>query len=284
MEPLLPITELREFVGGLDHSEGICLAPNGKIYLGGESGQIYEVSDDRKAVIVANTGGFVLGLASDAHNRLYICDTVAKQVLRLNENKTFSIFASHREIKLPNWGAFASDGTYYFSDSGGWGSSDGSIWRVKSGITELWCTESKNFPNGLTVSADGLSLLVLESYPSALVEIPINADGSSGSRRVIVELGEIVPDGIALMTDGRYLVSCYRPDSIYIISPTGDVILLANDPRGTAIAAPTNVVFFGEKLEKVVVPNIGRWHATEFKAPGVEGIPLNYPTRAQIGS
>lgn len=284
MKAILPISELREFVGGLDHSEGICLAPNGKIYLGGESGQIYEVGDDRKAHVIANTGGFVLGLASDAHNRLYVCDTVAKQVLRLNEDKTFSVFASHPQLKLPNWGAFASDGTYYFSDSGGWGTQDGSIWRVKSGETELWSSESKNFPNGLTVSSDGSTLLVLESYPSALVEIPIRDDGTCGERRVIVELDEIVPDGIALMTDGRYLVSCYRPDSIFIISPNGNIELLADDPRGTAIAAPTNVVFFGENLEKVVVPNIGRWHATEFQAPGVQGIPLNYPSRDLIGT
>lgn len=284
MNAILPISELREFVGGLDHSEGICLAPNGNIYLGGESGQIYEVGEDRKANVIASTGGFVLGLASDAHNRLYVCDTVAKKVLRLNEDRTFSIFASHQDLKLPNWGAFASDGTYYFSDSGGWGTCDGSIWRVKFGKTELWCADSKNFPNGLTVSADGSTLLVLESFPSALVEIPIKSDGTCGARRVIVELGEIVPDGIALMTDGRYLISCYRPDSIFIISPKGEMELLADDPRGTAIAAPTNVVFFGEKLEKVVVPNIGRWHATEFQAPGVQGIPLNYPSRTEIGS
>ena len=125
---------------------------------------------------------------------------------------------------------------------------------------------------------------MLESFPSALVEININSDGSSGNRRVIVELGEIVPDGIALMTDGRYLVSCYRPDSIYIISPSGEVILLADDPRGTVIAAPTNVVFVGSDLDKIVVPNIGRWHATEFKAPGVRGLALKYPTKNEIGS
>ncbi|MBU3643502.1 MAG: hypothetical protein FGM48_06205 [Candidatus Nanopelagicaceae bacterium] len=283
MKPILELSALHEFVSGLDHSEGICLAPNGNIYMGGESGQVYEVGPDKKLNIIANTDGFLLGLAADAHNRLYLCDTVAKKVLRLNEDKSLTTFAEHPELFLPNWGAFSPEGTYYFSDSGHWGKCDGKIFRVKSGKTEIWSSESKNFPNGLTLSANADSLLVLESYPSALVEIPILADGTAGARRVICEMGEIVPDGIALMNDGRYLVSCYRPDSIYVITPEGNLLLLANDPRGTVIAGPTNVVFFGEDLSKVVVPNIGRWHATEFVIPGIKGIPLFYPDKNVIG-
>jgi gluconolactonase len=284
MKPLLELSELHEFVSGLDHSEGICFAPNGKIYMGGESGQVYEVGDDRELKIIANTNGFLLGLAADAHNRLYLCDTVAKKVLRLNEDNSLTTFAEHPELFLPNWGAFSPDGNYYFSDSGHWGQSDGKIFRVKDGITEVWSEESKNFPNGLTISAGGDSLLILESYPSSLVEIQILPDGSPGKRRVICEMGEIVPDGIALMDDGRFLVSCYRPDSIFIINPNGEITLLADDPRGTVIAGPTNVVFFGENLERVLVPNIGRWHATEFEIPGVKGIPLFYPNKDLIGS
>jgi hypothetical protein len=59
--------------------------------------------------------------------------------------------------------------------------------------------------------------------------------------------------------------------------------VLAADPRGTVLAAPTNVVFTGEGLATLVVPNLGRWHLTRGRL-GVAGIPLNYPSRADLGS
>ena len=57
--------------------------------------------------------------------------------------------------------------------------------------------------------------------------------------------------------------------------------MLATDPRGTALAAPTNVVFTGPGRNEIVVPNLGRWHLTRIRTSLV-GVPLHYPTRAQI--
>jgi hypothetical protein len=54
---------------------------------------------------------------------------------------------------------------------------------------------------------------------------------------------------------------------------------IAHDPKGTALAAPTNVAFTGPDLDVMVVPNIGRWHLTRIPA-GIRGVPLHYPTLA----
>ena len=52
--------------------------------------------------------------------------------------------------------------------------------------------------------------------------------------------------------------------------------------EGVAIAAPTNVAFTGPELRTMMCPNIGRWHLTRFSHPDLQGVPLNYPTRAQL--
>ena len=168
----VPLESLETFAHGLDHPEGICATPDGRLYVGGEGGQLYRVEDDGGITEIASTGGFMLGLA---------------------------------------------------------------------------------------------------------------ADGSAGARRLLCDLDPAVPDGVALTEDGAFYIACYRPDAVYRWHPDEGLSVVAEDPRGTVLAAPTNIVFGGENRDVIVVPNIGRWHITRFP-PGPRGIPLEYPTRAQLGS
>jgi gluconolactonase len=147
----------------------------------------------------------------------------------------------------------------------------------------VWTDEARNFPNGIALSADGSRLLVLESTPGAVVEFAIAADGSAGPRTMLVELPGTVPDGIAVAADGSLVIACYRPDAIYRWHPQTGIELLAHDPEGTALAAPTNVVFTGPDLDTMIVPNIGRWHLTRLRHAGLRGVPLHYPTAEQLG-
>jgi gluconolactonase len=291
MKTLMPdepiaLDRLEAFAQGLDHSEGIAVTPAGDIYVGGEAGQIYRIVDDRP-VEVANTGGFLLGLAADADGRLYVIDNTAKRVWRYdpagNALTPYADGAPAGRFKVPNWGAFDDKGNYYLTDSGDWMAGDGRLWVVRPGGTaEIWSEAARAFPNGCCLSPDNRSLYVVESVPAAIVEIPILADGSAGERRVLCELGVAVPDGVACATDGSLVIACYRPDVIYRWHPAEGLGVLAADPRGTMIAAPTNVAFAGPGLETLVVPNLGRWHLTRGRL-GVAGVPLNYPTRAQLG-
>jgi gluconolactonase len=135
----------------------------------------------------------------------------------------------------------------------------------------------------MAISADGAHLLVLESTPGALVEYAIGEDGSAGPRKVL-SLLDAVPDGVAVATDGSLVIACYRPDVIYRWRTDVGLEILASDPEGVAIAAPTNVAFTGPGLDTMVCPNIGRWHLTRFRHPELTGVPLHYPTREQLGA
>ena len=56
--------------------------PTGPSIVSGEKGQIYRLEADDSAVEVATTGGWTLGLASDADGRVYACDPDRHAVLR----------------------------------------------------------------------------------------------------------------------------------------------------------------------------------------------------------
>jgi sugar lactone lactonase YvrE len=274
------------FAFGLDHPEGIAVTPSGHIYVGGEAGQIYSIVGDAPRQ-VASTGGFLLGLAADADGRIYAIDNTAKKVWRFDPaSGALDTFAGppSAAFKVPNWGAFDASGNYYLTDSGDWMANDGRIWVVRrGGQTELWTEQPRAFPNGCCLSPDNHSLYVVESVPAAIVEMPIEASGRAGDRRVLCELGIAVPDGVACASDGSLIIACYRPDVIYRWHRRDGLSVLAADPRGTVLAAPTNVAFTGPGLGTLVVPNLGRWHLTRGRF-GVAGIPLNYPTREQLGS
>lgn len=272
--------DLEVFAQGLDHAEGIALAPDGFLYAGGEAGQVYRISLDGEIAQVASTGGFNLGVAADAESTLYVCDQSGRKVWRVEPRLgSVDIFfegSPERELAVPNWGAFDDQGNYFLTDSGDWRRSNGCVWVVRpDGTAEVWSAESVDFPNGCAITPDCSGVIVIESAPPRIVELPIRPDGSAGARRVIKELPGTVPDGVAIERDGSMIIACYRPDVIYRLLPGGRLETLAADPEGTVISAPTNVAFVGEELDEWVVPNLGRWHLT--RGSGVRGTPLFYP-------
>src|SRR5512146_191605 len=63
------------------------------------------------------------------------------------------------------------------------------------------------FPNGSVITPDGKTLVVGESMGHRLTAFDIAADGALTNRRVWAELGEGVPDGIALDAEGAIWVA-----------------------------------------------------------------------------
>lgn len=288
VKPLVELGEMAMVGQGVDHAEGICMAPDGTIYVSGEQGQIYRLEADDTATEVTTTGGWTLGLAADAEGRIYACDARRQAVMRWRPGtdlpEVWTRGSEALPMTLPNWGAFAPDGSYYVTDSGSWKGSDGRVYVVRRGRTSLWTDECVEFPNGLAVTPDGGELWVLESTPGRLVAFDIRSDGSAGPMRVLLDLTGHVPDGIAFAGDGSILITCYRPDVVLRWQPGSRPEVVAEDPEGTVLAAPTNCAFIGPDLATVAVPNIGRWHITRFNIPGVTGAPLFYPTSDELGS
>jgi gluconolactonase len=260
-------------VDGLDHPEGVCWDPAaGALWAGGEAGQIYRVSlDERHAEEVARAPGFVLGLAVDGRGRVVACCSDRGLVCVLENG---SVRTVENGFRFPNYPAFAPDGTLYVSDSGSWGAANGRVFRLPpTGALEVFSEEVADFPNGCAVTPDGRYLWIVESHRPTVNRFDLD----TGELEEVTRLEGTVPDGMAFTADGGVVVSCYRPDRIVHIDSAGTVEIVAEDPQGTLLSAPTNVAFAGPDLDRLVCANLGRWHLALVET-GLRGLPLHYPT------
>ena len=164
---------------------------------------------------------------------------------------------------------------HHFSDSGRWSRNDGRVYRfAPDGALDLLTDGLPHFPNGCAVTADGARLWLVESF-----EPTVNlVDVATGEVEQVARLDGTVPDGVAPTADGGLLVSCYRPDRIVHLGADGSIEVVAEDPQGTALSAPTNVVFAGAERDRLVAANLGRWHLTLIDV-GLRGAPLHHPER-----
>lgn len=273
------LQDVMNLASGIDHSEGICFGVDGNVYLGGEAGQIYCLTLEGKLSQVAHLedGGVLLGLTACIDGSLIVCDPGNKCLWKVDpKNNRWSIFAkSSKSIELitPNWGAFLPDGSYIFSDSGNWKAADGFLVRVlKSGEIEKWSSACPDFPNGLALSEDRAGIYVLESTPGLLSYFPILEDGSAGTKEVVCNVPG-VPDGVTVAKDGILIISCYRPDTIYVWSKETNLEILIEDPEGTVVAAPTNTIFAGKDNNLLIWPNFARWNVAKLETSYI-GVPI----------
>lgn len=143
-------------------------------------------------------------------------------------------------------------GTIGFAIADGDEPRTGSVYRVDLdgsvavAAEELWC------PNGLTITPDGGTLVVAESFAARLSAFSIAADGTLSDRRVMAQIGEppapgpagemlgaaaFVPDGCAMDADGHIWVADPLRQRCVRISPEGHVVEEIVDPEGRDVFA-----------------------------------------------
>ena len=176
LERFLPLAE------GLDHPEGVAAGADGTVYAGGEAGQIYRIQDGT-AVEIGTTGGFLYGVTLDGGGNVYACDIGRAEVVRVSPRgnvTSVSTGTADRPLRVPNFAAFADDGSLFVTDSGEWRGDDGLVFRITpDGETNVWSEAAVGFPNGCCLTADGDALLVVETTKSRIVRIGIRDDGSA---------------------------------------------------------------------------------------------------------
>ena len=266
----------------LDHPEAVAWGPDGKVYAGGEAGQVYRIDlETNTCEIFANTGGFLLGLAHDAAGNTYACDMGRQAVVKVAPDGDISTYADgtpDQKMRVPNYPVFDRDGNLYVSDSGEWGDRDGFIWRVKpGGAADVWDQQANGFTNGMCLGPDGHSLYVVESTPPLISRIPINADGTAGKRTVVVELPRNVPDGVAFDIEGNLYISLYNPNIIYCYDTQGKLTILYDDWEQLILIAPTNIAFGGKDMKTLLIASLCGWNIST-AAMDIAGLPVQYPS------
>jgi len=267
-----------ELAGGMRHPEGVAWNPfDGRIYAGGECGEIYALTLDGAVEEIGSTGGSMLGLAVDGRGRVYACDAGKGEVVRLDPvTGSFEVYAPG-PLDTPNMLCFDDAGNLYVTCSGEGDPSSAIVARVAPGCEpEIWTRALPRYPNGCCLSPSGDALVVVESRLPGVRRVPIRPDGSAGAPEVLSTLPDTEPDGIALDDDGNLYVTLYRPDGILRIGVDGTVEVVVADPLAHTFDAPTNLAFVGPTLERVVVANVGDTFLA-IGDVGARGLPLRYP-------
>jgi sugar lactone lactonase YvrE len=81
---------------------------------------------------------------------------------------------------------------------------------------------------------------------------------------------------VALDADGDLWVTLYRPDGVVRIGRDGAVQTVLDDHLAQTFDAPTNLVFVGAQLDRVVIANVGDRFLSVGDL-GVRGQALHYP-------
>jgi gluconolactonase len=270
-----------ELADGLNHPEGVAWNPvDGRVYAGGEGGEIYAVTLDGEVTQVASTGGSMLGIAVDGRGRVYACDDGKGEVARwdpaTDELSVYAHGVDGEDMDCPNVAAFGPDGSLYVTCSGEDGRPE--ILRVSPGgdTADRWTDAVPAYPNGAVVTPAGDALIVVESHAERLVRVPILTGGRAGEPSVIAELPDTEPDGVALDAEGNCWITLYRPDGLVRVTPSGQVDLVLDDHLARTFDAPTNLCWVGPDLDRVVVANVGD-RFLSIGDVGVRGQPLHLP-------
>ena len=276
---MISIEDIKVYAEGLDHPECVLYHPDGSVWAGGEAGQIYRISEEGTVEEIANTGGFILGIAlHPGKGWMAVCDLKKKCIWRLDmRSRALSVFAEGVEghaFSIPNYACFDLNGNLYVSDSGKFRDTAGKILKFgHDGKGDVWHAGPFNFANGIALDAAQGFLYVVNSFAPSIERVSILKDGAAGEREVFVNFHKVVPDGIAFDDKNNLLVSCYTPNAILKISPDRSISTLVDDWESHTLCNPTNIAFGGKNMEKLFVANLGRWHISVLE-PGIKGLRL----------
>ncbi len=265
-----PELDFRVLASGLDHVEGVCWDPVREcVWAGGEAGQIYRIGlDGTVSVETTIEGGALNGLALSRDGELFVCDTANHQVWRLDAAMRAHAFGE--PMGFPNYPAFGPDGRLYVSDSGSFFEPTGRILAIESdGTTHDVSPRPVGFANGLAFT--GSTLWVVESSTPGVSAMDING----GPLELLIPMSRCVPDGLALDAEGGLLISCYQPNQLWRWSEDSGLELLIDEWSGEQILSPTNVAFYGEHLDRLVLASLCGHDVTTVRL-GRAGAPVQH--------
>src|SRR5208283_3353338 len=213
---------------GFRYAVGLAWSRDGHLYIAdGPSGQVHRYTPGRGTELMKGDLKGPAGLAVDDRNRLLICESGARRLIRLREDRSpetvASTFEGHK-LNSPNEVVVRRDGEIFFSDPA-FGSADDSrelsfygIFRVglRGGVSVLARWGKR--PNGVALSPDGKLLYAASSDERAVRVFDLDHQGNATGERVLISGIDGVPNGLCTDEQGRVYVAARH---VLIFTPEG---------------------------------------------------------------
>jgi sugar lactone lactonase YvrE len=222
--------QFKVFLEGLAFGEGPRWH-DGKLYLSDmHAHQVLRVDLNGRKTVVAEVAAWPSGLGWLPDGRLLIVSMTDRKLLRLDPDglKTHAdlskLASFHCNDMVTDTKGRSYVGNFGYDLLNKAPKKPAELVLVNSDGSARVAAEDLDFPNGTVITPDGKTLVVGESMGHRLTAFSISDDGSLSNRRIFAELGEGVPDGIALDAEG----------AIWVASPFTHELLRVRD--GGAVA------------------------------------------------
>lgn len=187
---------------------------DGKLYLSDlHAHRVLSVALDGRVTVIAEVPAWPSGLGWLPDGRMLVVSMTDRKLLRMDPDglKVHADLSKHASFHCNDMvtdGAGRSYvGNFGYDLLAGAPQKPAEIVLVEPDGRARVAATGLDFPNGTVVTADGRTLIVGESMGHRLTAFSVAADGSLGDRRVWAELGQAVPDGIALDAEGAIWVA-----------------------------------------------------------------------------
>ena len=230
------------------------------------AGRVTRVSDRRRLIPYAETGGRPMGIAFDDSGDLFVAESGRHHLLLVSPDEAVEVYASQchgRRFFGPRDLCFTHEGGVLFCDTGA-APGRGSLFQCDlSGEVEQLADELAS-PVGLVLLDDSVTLFVSEQGAGRIVSFELEEDGSAGNREVFVELNGGSPGSLLLDSHGMLLVG-QEGVGICLVDPDGAIADSWEIPGGH----PTGMTFGGIDFDQLFVSEAsGAVYRLQLDEPG----------------
>src|SRR5580700_1523819 len=246
------------------------------------AGEVVAVDLDGRSEVVARVDSLPLCTAWLPEGRLLIVSSAAGRLLRLEPDGSL---VTHADLGRPGWNDIVIDGLgrCYVNGAGfnpvaGEEFKPGSVSLVTPDGAVRQVADDIAFPNGMAVTADNSVLIVADSYRHNLLAFDIGPDGGLSGRRVWADVGDGVPDGIAVDAQNAVWYADVPNQRCVRVAEGGmvqEVVPLDRGGFACALGGPDRRTLFivaakwlGMSQSDLVAPGSGQVLATEVDVPG----------------
>lgn len=187
------------------------------------------VPGQKLEMLMEDSGG-ATGSAFDALGRLYVCQSRARKVIRLDKKGKVDVLAEKWEgkrLNAPNDITVRKDGQVYFTDPAFGAQSDAreldfyGLYHITPKGEVSVIAKPVGRPNGVALSANGRTLYVANSDDRNIRAYDLDKNGAASNERVVISGIEGVPDGVRLDEKNNIYVAARH---LVIYSPEGKVL------------------------------------------------------------
>ncbi len=232
--------------------------------------QLIAVDPEGGSEVIAHVPSFPFCIDWLPDGRLLIVSARQRAVLSLAEDRSLETYADLSGLgERPPGNEIVVDGrgNAYVNGAGfdlmaGEQYAPGIVALVTPDGRAVQVADEIAFPNGMAVTPDNSTLIVAESYGRRLTAFTIAGDGSLSDRRVWADLGDGVPDGICIDSDGAVWYADVPNQRCARVGQGGEVLAEVVRDRGCFAC----MLGGADRTTLFIVAR--EWHGTEGVAAG----------------